>query len=85
MVLICQNDFKEIGLHSQVVDFILFLFQPTKITRRSPSPSIISPSLPPRVRRVSGDHAPWMETGSGKHAFKTKKILPNRVCIVLLP
>ena len=44
-----------------------FLFQPTKITRRSPSPSIISPSLPPRVRRVSGERFPWMEISSGKH------------------
>ena len=45
----------------------IFLPQPTKITRRSPSPSILSPSLPPRIRRVASDRVPWMDTGSGKH------------------
>ena len=48
---------------------MFFGIQPTKITRRSPSPSIISPSLPPRVRRVSADRVPWMDNGSGKHNY----------------
>ena len=47
--------------------FYHVFFQPTRINRRSPSPSIISPTLPPHVRRLSGDRVPWMGDLSGKY------------------